>query len=145
MWVSCERFIPADANPGVGLGALLGMAARQGRHQVTLVASKPLGAFSAWVGQLLATSTGKEGRGLVPVVHEPLGTPDVYGADRVFVSLHLAKDEDVATEERLAALEEAGHPVVRITMPETIDLGAECFRWEVATATVGAILGGNPF
>jgi transaldolase / glucose-6-phosphate isomerase len=144
MWVSCGPFIPAEANPGVSLGALLGMAARQGRHQVTLVSSQSLGAFSAWVGQLLAVITGKEGRGLVPVVHEPLGTPDVYGADRVFVSFRLAKDEEVATDKRLAALEEAGQPVVRIIMPETIDLGAECFRWEVATATAGAIVGANP-
>jgi transaldolase/glucose-6-phosphate isomerase len=144
MWLSCGPFVPAEANPGVSLGALLGMAAGQGRNQVNLVPSKSLGAFGAWVGQVLATSTGKEGRGLVPVVHEPLGTPEVCRADRVFVSLRLAKDEDTGTEKQLAALEEAGHPVVRITMPEAIDLGAECFRWEVAAATAGAIVGTNP-
>ena len=145
MRVSCGPFIPAEANPGISLGALLGMAARQGRPKVTLVPSTSLGAFSAWIGQLLAACAGKAGRGLTAVVHEPLDTPDVYRADRVFVSLRFAKDEDAAAEKRLAILEEAGHPVVRIIIPEAIDLGAECFRWEVATATAAAIVGANPF
>jgi glucose-6-phosphate isomerase len=145
MWVSCGPFIPAEANPGVSLGALLGLAARRGRNKVTFVSGEPLSAFSTWAAQLLTTSAGKEGLGLVPVVHEPLGTPEVYRADRVFVSLHLAKGEDIAAEKQLASLAEAGHPVVRISIPATIDLGAECFRWEVAVATAGAIVGANPF
>jgi transaldolase/glucose-6-phosphate isomerase len=145
MWVSCGPFIPAEANPGVSLGTLLGLAARQGRNQVTFVSAKPLDAFGHWAAQLMAASTGKAGLGLVPVVHEPLGTPEVYRADRVFVSQRLARDEDGTGEKQLTALEQAGHPVVRITMNEVIDLGAECFRWEVAAATAGAIMGANPF
>jgi transaldolase/glucose-6-phosphate isomerase len=145
MWVSCGPFIPAEANPGVSLGTLLGLAARQGRNRVTFVSAKSLDAFGTWAAQLLAASTGKAGLGLVPVVHEALGPPDTYRADRVFVSLRLAKDEDAAREKELTALEQAGHPVVRITMNEVIDLGAECFRWEVAGATAGAIMGANPF
>ncbi len=145
MWLSCGPFIPAETNPGVSLGTCLGMAARQGREKVTFVPSEALVTFGAWAEQLLAASTGKEGRGLAVVVHEPLGTPEVYRADRVFVSLRLATDEDTGTEKQLAALEEAGHPVVRLTLPEAIDLGAECFRWEVAAATAAVILGVNPF
>jgi transaldolase/glucose-6-phosphate isomerase len=144
MWLSCGPFVPAEAHPGVSLGTLLGLAAGQGRNQVNLVPSKSLSAFAAWVGQLLVTSTGKEGLGLVPVVHEALGTPDIYRADRVFVFLRLAKDEDAAREKELTALEQVGHPAVRITMTEIIDLGAECFRWEVATATAAAIMGVIP-
>jgi hypothetical protein len=112
---------------------------------VTFVSAKPLDAFGHWAAQLMAASTGKAGLGLVPVVHEPLGTPEVYRADRVFVSQRLARDEDGTGEKQLTALEQAGHPVVRITMNEVIDLGAECFRWEVAAATAGAIMGANPF
>jgi transaldolase/glucose-6-phosphate isomerase len=145
MWVSCGPFIPAEANPGVSLGTLLGLAARQGRNRVTLLSAKSLGAFGTWAAQLLAASTGKAGLGLVPVVHEVLGPPEAYRADRVFVALRLAKDEDAAGEKKLTALEQAGHPVVRITMNEVIDLGAECFRWQVAAATAGAIMGANPF
>jgi transaldolase / glucose-6-phosphate isomerase len=144
IWVSYGPFIPAEANPGVSLGTLLGLAARQGRDKVTLVPSESLQALGAWAAQLLTTSTGKEGLGLVPVVHEALGTPEGYGTDRVFVSLRLAKDENAAGEKQLAALEQAGHPVVRIAMPNAIGLGAECFRWEVAAATAGAIVGADP-
>jgi transaldolase/glucose-6-phosphate isomerase len=146
MWVSCGPFIPAEANPGVSLGTLLALAARQGRNQVTFVSAKSLDAFGNWAAQLLAASTGKAGLGLVPVVqHEALSPPNAYRANRVFVSLRLEKDEDAAREKHLAALEQAGHPVVRITMNGVIDLGAECFRWEVAAATAGAIMGANAF
>jgi hypothetical protein len=144
MWVSCGPFILAKANPGASLGTLLGLSARQGRGKVTFVPSESLRALGAWAAQLLTTSTGKEGLGLVPVVHEALGTPEGYRTDRVFVPLRLAKDEDAAGEKQLAALEQAGHPVVRIAMPDVIGLGAECFRWEVAAATAGAIVGANP-
>jgi hypothetical protein len=121
------------------------MAVRQGRQKVTFAPSEALAAFATWAARLLVANTGKEGLGLVPVVHEPLGTPEVHRADRVFVSLSLAKDEETGTEKQLAELEETGHPVVRITMPGATDLGAECFRWEVAAATAGAIVGVNPF
>jgi transaldolase / glucose-6-phosphate isomerase len=145
MWVSCGPFIPAEANPGVSFGTLLGLAARQGRNRVTFASAKSLDPFGAWVAQLLAASTGKAGLGLVPVVHEALGPPEAYKTDRVFVALRLAKDENAAGEKELTALEQAGHPVVRITIAEVNDLGAECFRWEVAAATAGAIMGANPF
>jgi transaldolase/glucose-6-phosphate isomerase len=145
MRVSCGPVIPAEVNPGISLGTLLGMAARHGRDKVTLVLAEPIQAFGAWTEQLLAESTGKEGRGLVPVDGEPLGPPDVYSNDRVFVSMHLAGSEDATTAKQLAALEEAGHPVVHIGIPGVIALGGEFFRWEVATATAGAILCINPF
>jgi transaldolase / glucose-6-phosphate isomerase len=145
MRVSCGPMIPTETNPGMSLGTLLGMAARRRRDKVTLVLAEPLQAFGAWAEQLLAESTGKEGRGLVPVDGEPLGSPDVYSNDRVFVSMHLAGREDATTAKQLAAVEEAGHPVVRIGIPEVMALGGEFFRWEVATATAGAILCINPF
>jgi hypothetical protein len=94
---------------------------------------------------LLAESTGKAGKGLVPVDGEPLGSPDVYSDDRLFVSVRLAGSQDATTEKHLASLEEAGYPVVRISLPEALALGGEFFRWEVATATAGAIMGVNPF
>jgi transaldolase/glucose-6-phosphate isomerase len=143
MWVSCGPFIPAEANPGVSLGTLLALAARQRRNQVTFVPAQSLDASGNWAAQLLAASTGKVGLGLVPVVqHEALGPPDAYRADRVFVSLRLEKDEDAAREKQLAALEQAGHPVVRITMNEVIDLGAECFRWGLQSHRHKASQGG---
>jgi transaldolase/glucose-6-phosphate isomerase len=145
MRVSCGPLIPAAANPGISLGTLLGMAARHGRDKVTFVFAKPIRAFGAWAEQLLAESTGKKGQGLVPVDGEPLGSPDLYSSDRVFVSMHLAGSEDATTVKQLAALEETGHPVVRISIPEAIAFGGEFFRWELATATAGAILSVNPF
>ena len=117
MRVSCGSVIPAAANPGINLGTLLGMAARHGRDKVTLVFPEPIQAFGAWTEQLLAESTGKEGRGLVPVHGEALASPDGYSHDRVFVSMHLRGREAVTTATQLAALEAAGHPVVRISIP----------------------------
>jgi hypothetical protein len=97
------------------------------------------------VEQLIAESTGKEGKGILPVADEPLGTPDVYGHDRLFISLSLAGEEDRETASRLSALSGTGHPVVRLTLEDRYDLGQEFFRWEFATAVAGAILGVNPF
>ena len=134
---------PSD-NPGVWLGAILGELAKAGRDKVTLVPSPALAAFGAWVEQLLAESTGKEGRGLIPVDREPLGEPAVYGDDRLFVLLHLDGQAD-GLDEKLRALEAAGHPVVRLQLTDSYDLGREFFRWEVATATAGAVLKVNPF
>jgi transaldolase / glucose-6-phosphate isomerase len=145
MRVSCGPVIPAAANPGISLGALLGMAARHGRDKVTFVFAEPIQAFGAWAEQLLAESTGKEGRGLVPVYGEALDSPHGYSRDRVFVSMQLRGSEAVTTAKQLAALETAGHPIVRISMPDAIAFGGEFFRWELATATAGAILCLNPF
>jgi len=136
--------VPIRENPGVMLGAKLASLGKAGRDKVTLVFSPGIAAFGAWVEQLLAESLGKNGRGLIPVDSEPLGAPPVYGPDRVFVAITLA-DDAVALEPGLAALEEAGHPVIRIRLTDPLDLGAEFYRWEIATATMGALMEVNPF
>lgn len=137
--------IPAEANPATSLGTLLGIGARHGRDKVTFVLSPAIGSFGAWAEQLLAESTGKQGRGLIPVDGEPLGPPEVYGDDRLFVAVRTADGGLGEAEERLSALERNGCPVVRIDMPDAMSLGGEFFRWETATATAGSILGVNPF
>lgn len=142
---ACGPNVPVDQNPGAVLGFILGNAARNGRDKVTILASPGLSALGAWLEQLLAESTGKQGKGIVPVDHEQLGAPAVYGNDRVFAYVRLSSDADTAQEARVAALEQAGQPVVRITVPEVYDLGQEFFRWEIATAVAGSIIGINPF
>jgi transaldolase/glucose-6-phosphate isomerase len=142
---ACGVTVAAEENPGLLLGAALGEAAHLGRDKITFVISPAIAAFADWVEQLIAESTGKEGKGLVPVAHELLGDPVVYGQDRLFVEVKLAADADGGTERALEALESAGHPVIRITLPKALDLGAEFFRWEVATAVAGALLGIDPF
>lgn len=142
---SCDPFIPSVINPGIGLGCLLGMAQRSGRDKVTFVISPSLKSFGLWVEQLLAESTGKEGLGIVPIQGESLGDPEVYGKDRIFVHLYLISDNNTAHELKLAALEKAGHPIVRIGLPDKLSLGGEFYRWEIATAIAGMIIGINPF
>jgi transaldolase/glucose-6-phosphate isomerase len=139
------RSEPPASNPAVRLGLVLGVSARQGRDKLTLLTSPHLRAFGAWLEQLVAESTGKQGRAVIPVDLERLGPPSVYGADRLFVRVALDGDGDPAAEAGLAALERAGHPVVRIDVADVADLGQEFFRWEVATAVAGAVLGINPF
>ncbi|KRT67168.1 MAG: transaldolase, transaldolase / glucose-6-phosphate isomerase [Candidatus Rokubacteria bacterium CSP1-6] len=136
--------VPIRDNPGVVLGAKLASLAKAGRDKVTFVFSPGIAPFGTWVEQLLAESLGKNGRGLIPVDGEPLGAPAVYGPDRVFVAMTLA-DEAVALESPLAALEEAGHPVIKIRLRDPLDIGTELYRWEIATATIGALLQVNPF
>ncbi|MBX3161844.1 MAG: bifunctional transaldolase/phosoglucose isomerase [Deltaproteobacteria bacterium] len=140
---ACMPSVPARDNPGVALGATLGTLAKAGRDKVTLVASPPLVHLGAWIEQLLAESTGKQGRGLIPVDREPLGAPEVYGGDRVFVYLRL--DGDATHDDAIAALERAGQPVVRIALASLGDLGQAFFQWEVATAVAGSILGIDAF
>ncbi len=132
-------------NPGLALGAALGEAARGGQDKLTLLASPSLDALPHWIEQLVAESTGKDGKGIIPVVGEPLGAPETYGTDRLFVRLCMRGEENAALETRTAALEAAGHPVVRINLSEKEDLGQEFFRWEVAVAAAGAVLGIHPF
>ncbi|MCH8268086.1 MAG: hypothetical protein IH846_11250 [Acidobacteria bacterium] len=132
-------------NPGLALGAVLGEAARSGQDKLTLLASSSLDALPQWIEQLIAESTGKDGKGIIPVVGEPLGAPETYGTDRLFVRLCIRGEENAALESRTAALEAAGHPVVRINLSEKEDLGQEFFRWEVAVAAAGAVLGIHPF
>ncbi|MBV8088442.1 MAG: bifunctional transaldolase/phosoglucose isomerase, partial [Alphaproteobacteria bacterium] len=142
---SCAASSPPVENPGVILGAILGTCQRHGRDKVTIIASKGIGDFGAWLEQLLAESTGKLGKGIVPLDAEPLGAPAVYGNDRLFAYLRLAADQDAEHEQAIAALEAAGHPVVRITVQDRMQLGQEFFRWEMATAVAGSVIGINPF
>lgn len=142
---ACGPSVPAQENPGITLGTALAEAARMGRDKITFVISPAVETFANWVEQLIAESTGKEGKGLLPVAGEPCGEPAVYGKDRIFVHIKLASDTDDRSEQALHLLESAGHPVIRITLRDKLDLGQEFFRWEVATATAGALLGINPF
>ncbi|MGE5859748.1 MAG: bifunctional transaldolase/phosoglucose isomerase [Ignavibacteria bacterium] len=142
---SCDPFIPAQANPAVSLGALLGIAYKEGKDKVTFIISESLSAFGDWVEQLIAESTGKEGKGLVPVVGEDAAKPEFYLNDRIFIYMYTKPDEDPILTKKVSALENAGHPVVKIELQEKISLGAEFFRWEIATAIAGAVIGVNPF
>ena len=142
---ACRPESPALENPGVQLGLLLGLAAGAGRNKATLVTSPGLDGFGAWIEQLLAESTGKNGRGIMPVDGERLDDPAVYGDDRVFVAISLRDEPDERRDEALDALARAGHPVVRIRVRDKHDIAAECFRWEFATAVAGAVLGVHPF
>lgn len=134
---------PSGANHGCLLGAILGEAALAGRNKVTFVISRGISAFGDWVEQLIAESTGKQGRGIVPIVREHLGFPGQYRNDRLFVHLCLGGDETF--DNRLKGLEKAGHPVVRISLHDIWDLGGQFFLWEMAMAVAGHILGINPF
>jgi transaldolase/glucose-6-phosphate isomerase len=142
---SCASVVPADENPGVILGAILGTLQKAGRDKVTIFTSPGISDLGAWLEQLLAESTGKEGKGLIPVDREQVGSPDVYGNDRLFTYLRLEDAPDPKQDSAVAALEKAGQPVVRIAVPDSYDLGQEFFRWEFATAVAGSIVGINPF
>lgn len=142
---ACRPGIPPDQNPGAYLGAVMGILGRSGRDKVTLVASPKIGSFGLWAEQLLAESTGKEGKGLIPVAQEPPAPADVYGNDRLFVYLRLEGDANAACDKHVNALERAGQPVVRLALRDKYDLGAEFFRWEFATAMAGHYLGIHPF
>jgi transaldolase / glucose-6-phosphate isomerase len=142
---SCAASAPPSENPGVILGAILGICQQQGRDKVTVIASEGVADFGAWLEQLLAESTGKLGKGIVPVDAEPAGEPAVYGNDRLFAYVKLAADKDTAHDKAVAALEAAGQPVVRIVVNDKMQLGQEFFRWEMATAVAGAVIGINPF
>jgi transaldolase/glucose-6-phosphate isomerase len=145
MAAACGPETPAAEHPGLVLGAVLGEMALAGRDKVTLISAPPLAAFPAWIEQLIAESTGKTGKGIVPVCDEPLAAPDAYGTDRVFVYLARDGDGSEPADAGVRALEAAGHPVVRIRLAAAVDLAGEFFRWEVATAAAGAVLGIQPF
>ncbi len=145
MMISCGPFVPTEANPGISLGAFLGINSKLGRNKATFVLSKSISAFGLWVEQLIAESTGKSGKGILPVESENLGSPESYSSDRVFIHIY-TKDDDIKSDERkLAALEKAGHPIVKIAIQDKLALGAEYLRWEVATATAGVVIGINAF
>ena len=149
MSAACAPFVSPDLNPGVGLGLALGTLARQGRDKLTLSIAPEIESFTVWIEQLIAESTGKHGRGVVPISGEPLRAPDRYGEDRVFVDIALssadASASNVEREAKLRKLEAAGHPVIRIAIAQTLDLFQEVFRWEIATAVIGALWDLNPF
>ncbi|MDB5686869.1 MAG: transaldolase, partial [Rhizorhabdus sp.] len=145
MVFACGPDAPPAANPGFRLGAILGEAAKAGRDKLTIVPSAGLAPFGAWLEQLIAESTGKQGKGIIPVDLEPVGPPESYGTDRLFVHLHLAGDDDAGLEVKLKAIADAGHPVVSITVASRELIGQEFFRWEIATAVAGAVIGIDPF
>jgi transaldolase/glucose-6-phosphate isomerase len=142
---ACGASSPADSNPGVLLGTILGVAANHGRDKITIITSPGISDLGAWLEQLIAESTGKIGKGIIPVDRERLAKPAAYGDDRVFAYLRLASKPNKAQDAAVTALEKAGHPVVRITLPNTYTLGQEFFRWEIATAVAGSIIGINAF
>ena len=141
----CDSTVPAQDNPGVTLGVVLGALAKAGCDKVTFVTSPAIGDLGAWLEQLIAESTGKEGKGLIPIDDEPLGEASVYDSDRVFVYIRYADGAVPEQDATVDALESAGHPVVRIDCASLLNLGQEFFRWEMATATAGALLGINAF
>jgi len=142
---SCGPDVPPHENPGVQLGLAMGLAGLEGRDKVTIFSSKTIADFGAWAEQLIAESTGKEGKGLIPIEGEPLDEVSVYGNDRFFIDIRTEGDDDADHDDKLAALERAGHPVVRIVMKSVDHVGQEFFRFEMATAVAGAVLGINPF
>ena len=142
---ACGPCVPPHENPGLWLGACLGSLALKGRDKLTLITSPSIKSFGLWIEQLIAESTGKEGKGIIPITGEPLVSPEYYGADRLFVYLRLKADDNRSTDAAIDALEASGHPAIVLDMKDRLDLGAEFFRWEFATAVAGRILGINPF
>ena len=142
---ACDAGASPDANPGVSLGLILGVAATHGRDKLTIVASPGISDLGAWLEQLVAESTGKVGKGIIPVDREKLAKPESYGQDRIFAYLRLESAPDKAQDAAIDALESAGHPVVRIFVENIYNLGQEFFRWEIATAVAGSIIGINAF
>lgn len=135
----------ASESPAIILGAVMGELALKGRNKLTLIMSPKIRSFGLWVEQLVAESTGKNGAGVVPIDGEVLSTPGDYGDDRLFVYIRVAAEEDAKIVAKLKALEKAGQPVVTIDLEDEYDLGAEYFRWEIATAVASALLGVNSF
>jgi transaldolase / glucose-6-phosphate isomerase len=146
---ACQASAPVEQNPGVMLGLIIGTAAKLGRDKITLITSPGIADLGAWLEQLIAESTGKLGKGIIPVDREEIGAPEVYGDsnsnDRIFAYVRLESAPDAAQDAKVAALEKAGHPVVHIALSDIYNLGQEFFRWEIATAVAGSILGINAF
>ncbi|MDO7884107.1 hypothetical protein [Hymenobacter cheonanensis] len=145
MMRACGAHGPVADNPGLQLGAAIGVLATQGRDKLTLITPESLSSLGLWLEQLLAESTGKEGKGILPVAGEPLGRPDEYGTDRVFVYVGYESEPDQTSLDKLTALEQAGHPVIIIRLRNALDLGREFYRWEIGVAVSGIVLAINPF
>jgi transaldolase / glucose-6-phosphate isomerase len=141
---ACSPAVPTEDNPAARLGAILGTLANAGRDKLTLSIAPEISSLGLWIEQLIAESTGKEGRGIIPIAGEPLGSPSAYGNDRLFVHIGVGAP-DAETDAKLRALEAAGHPVVRRRLGDLLDLGEEFYVWEMATAVAGAIIGINAF
>ncbi|WKZ48430.1 MAG: bifunctional transaldolase/phosoglucose isomerase [Anaerolineales bacterium] len=137
----CAESVPAARNPGLALGAVLGESALHGRDKLTVVADAAISPFANWIEQIIAESSGKHGKGILPVPLEPIGSPDVYGDDRIFVYLRQTGEHD----EAIAKLKAAGHPVIDFPVSDFSDFGAEIFRWEIATVVACSIVGVNAF
>ena len=142
---ACMPSVPIEENPGVVLGLILGTAHDQGRNKLTLITSPGIGDLGAWLEQLIGESTGKGGKGIIPVDRESVAAPALYGSDRLFVYVRLDAAPDRGQDAAVEALENAGHPVVRIAVDEIYDLGEEFFRWEIATAVAGSVISIHPF
>ncbi len=142
---ACKPSAPLEQNPGAMLGLIIGAAAKLGRDKITFVTSPGISDLGAWLEQLIAESTGKLGKGIIPVDREELGSPEVYGSDRIFAYLRLETAPNAAQDAKVSALEKAGQPVLRIAVSDTYNIGQEFFRWEFATAVAGSILGINAF
>jgi transaldolase / glucose-6-phosphate isomerase len=142
---ACKPSTPVEQNPGVMLGLIMGTAAKLGHDKMTLITSPGIADLGAWLEQLIAESTGKLGKGIIPVDRENIGAPEEYANDRIFAYLRLEGAPDTAQDAKVAALEKAGQPVVRIAVSDIYTLGQEFFRWEIATAVAGSILGINAF
>jgi len=142
---ACGEATDATTNPGVILGTIMGIAANQGRDKLTIVTSPGIYDLGAWLEQLLAESTGKSGTGIIPVDREQPTTPDIYGSARLFAYLRLESEPHKGQSAAIDALAKAGHPVIRIVLSDTYSLGQEFFRWEIATAVAGSLIGINAF
>ena len=142
---SCGPDVPPQENPGVQLGLAMGLAGLEGRDKVTILSSAKIADFGAWAEQLIAESTGKDGKGLIPIDGETLGDVTLYGKDRFFIDLRTESESDTKHEDKLSALEKAGHPVVRIVVKSIDHIGQEFFRFEMAVAVAGSVLGIDPF
>ena len=142
---ACASGVPAHDNPGAWLGAVIGTLASQGRDKSTIVTSPAIESFGLWAEQLIAESTGKEDKGVVPVAGEPLLGPEHYGEERLFVYLRLDGDDNAATDAAIDLIESSGQPLVRLSLRDRYDLGGEFYRWELATAVAGSMLGIHPF
>lgn len=145
MTAICAASVPTETNPAIFLGAILGQLGKAGRDKLTFIPSESLSHFGIWAEQLIAESTGKEGKGLVPIDNEALGNPEVYGNDRLFIYLRLQTDDCDQLDQQVLALKKAGHPLIRIDIKNRYDLAGEFFRWEMATAVAAVVLAVNPF
>ena len=142
---ACDACVPVAENPGAYLGTIMGEMAKAGRDKLTLITAPELASLGLWIEQLIAESTGKDGKGILPVTGETLGAPSAYGNDRLFVAISIGASINADTDAKLKALEEAGHPVVRHILQDKLDLGEQFFLWEFGTGFAGAVLGINAF